>query len=127
VAGQMEQHPIVRCVTAAMRAPDLVVVVPSRDRGDRFATGWTPPMLAFPEIEQGPPSLEGGRHLAAEALFKVDLPPGIVGIDLAVDFGMPCDGETMGRESDERVSPCSSRMPRRGVLRRPPGAPSSLR
>src|SRR2546430_5724711 len=97
VAGWVEEHPIVRGVAAAMRAPDLVMVVPSRGRGDRFAAAWTAPMLAFPEIEQGPPSLEGGRHPAAETCLKVQFPLGIVGIDLAVDLGMPGDGQTMSR------------------------------
>src|SRR5262249_22705238 len=52
-AGRVEQHPIVRGVTAAMRPPDLVMVVPSRDRGDRFTAVWTAPILALPEVQQG--------------------------------------------------------------------------
>ena len=51
VAGRVEQHPVVRGVTAAMRPPDLVMVVPSRDHGDRVAAVWTAPLLAFPEIQ----------------------------------------------------------------------------
>src|SRR4029453_15363831 len=82
VAGRVEQHPIVRGVTAAMRPPDLVMVVPSCDRGDRFAAVWTAPILALPEVQQGPASLQRGRHLKPLPLLQEDPPLGIVGVDL---------------------------------------------
>jgi hypothetical protein len=103
VAGRVEQHPIVRGVTAAMRAPDLVRVVPSRDRGDRVAAVWTAPILALPEVQQGSPSLQRGRHLQTLTVLQVELPLGIVGIDLTVDLGMPYDGEAMGRKQADRL------------------------
>ena len=89
VAGRVEQHPIVRGVTAAMRPPDLVMVVPSRDRGDCFAAVWTAPILTLPEVQQGSTSLQRGRHLEPLTLLQVGLPLGIVGVDLTVDLGMP--------------------------------------
>ena len=103
VAGRVEQHPIVRGVTAAMRPPDLVMVVPSRDRGDRFAAVWTAPILALPEVQQGSTSLQRGRHLETLTLLQVGLPLGIVGVDLTVDLGMPYDGEAMGRKQADRL------------------------
>ena len=103
VAGRVEQHPIVRGVTAAMRAPDLVMVVPSCDRGDRFAAVWTAPILAFPEVQQGPASFERGRHLQPLTLLQVELPLGIVGVDLTVDLGVPFDGQAMSRKQVDRL------------------------
>src|SRR2546430_12758508 len=98
VAGRVEERPIVRGVTAAMRPPDLVMVVPSCDRGDRFAAVWTAPILAFPEVQQGPASFQRGRHLQTLTLLQVELPLGIVGVDLTVDLGMPFDGQAMSRK-----------------------------
>ena len=95
VAGRVEQPPIVRGVTAAMRPPDLVMVVPSRDRGDCFAAVWTAPLLTLPEGQHGSPSLQRGRHLETLPLLQVGLPLGIVGVDLTVALGMPYDGEAM--------------------------------
>ena len=58
MAGRVEQHPIVWCVTTAMRAPHYMMVVPSRHRGDRFTAVWAAPMLAFPEGKDGHVSFE---------------------------------------------------------------------
>ena len=98
VAGRVQQHPIVRCVTAAMRSPDLVMAVPPRESGHRFATMRTAPILTFPETQQGSTSFERGSHLERESLLKIDLPLRVVGISLACDLGVPLDGETMGRK-----------------------------
>ena len=103
VAGRVEQHPIVRGITAAMRPPDLMMVVPSRDCGDRLAAVWTAPILALPEVQQGSTSLQRGRHLETLTLLQVGLPLGIVGVDLTVDLGMPDDGEAMGRKQADRL------------------------
>src|SRR6266849_9453370 len=103
VAGWVEQHPIVRGVTAAMRSPDLVMAVPSCNRGDRFAAVWTAPILAFPEVQQGPASFQGGRHLETLTLLQVVLPLGIVGVDLTVDLGMPYDGQAMSCTQMDRL------------------------
>ena len=65
-----------------------VMVVPSRDRGNRFAAVWTAPILALPEVQQGSTSFQRGRHLKPLTLLQVDLPLGIVGVDLTVDLGM---------------------------------------
>src|SRR5215510_11432567 len=51
VTGRVQQHPIVRCVTAAVRAPDLVVAVPPRDRSDGLTTACAVSLLASPEIQ----------------------------------------------------------------------------
>src|SRR5215475_14171248 len=98
VTSWVEQHPIVYGRTAPVRAPDLVLVVPSCGRGDREATVRAAPMLACPERENGVPALEGGCHRAAQALFEVQLPLWVVGIHLALNLGMPGDGEPVGRE-----------------------------
>jgi len=95
MAGGVEQHAIAGRVTPAMRPPDLVMVVPSGDRGDRVAAVRAASVLAFPEGEQRVTSLEGDRHLEAEALFDVDLPLGIVGIHSVLDLGVPGDVQSM--------------------------------
>src|SRR5262245_11464444 len=58
LTGRVQQHPIVRCVTAAVRAPDLVVAVPPRDRSDGLTTVRTVSLLASPEMQQGSTSFE---------------------------------------------------------------------
>ncbi len=103
VAGRVEQHPIVWCVTTAMRAPHHMMVVPSRHRGDRFTAVWAAPMLAFPEGKDGHASFEGGRHLETQTFLKVELPLGIVGVDRIVDLDMSLNGETMRRKKVDRL------------------------
>ena len=48
VTGREQQHTIVRCVTAAMRASDLVVAGPPRERSDGLTTVRTVSLLASP-------------------------------------------------------------------------------
>jgi hypothetical protein len=72
------------------------MAVPPRESGHRFATMRTAPILTFPETQQGSTSFERGSHLERESLLKIALPLRIVGISLAFDLGVPCDGETMG-------------------------------
>jgi len=103
VAGRVEQHPIVWCVTTAMRAPHHMMVVPSRHCGDRFTAVWAAPMLAFPEGKDGHASFEGGRHLETQTFLKVELPLGIVGVDRIVDLDMSLNGETMRRKKVDRL------------------------
>jgi hypothetical protein len=98
VAGWVQWHPIVRCVTAAMRSPNLVMAVSSCDRGSRFVTAGATSILTSPEIEQVSKSFERGSHLESESLLRIKLPLRVGGIGLAVDLGVPLDGETMSRK-----------------------------
>src|SRR5919198_118544 len=103
VAGGVGEHPTFRGVTAPLRPPHPAVVVSFRDRGDRFAAVWTAPILAFPEVQQGPASFQRGRHLKTLTLLQIELPLGIVGVDLTVDLSMPFDGYAMSRKQVDRL------------------------
>jgi len=65
VAGRVEQHPIVRGITAAMRPPDLVMVVPSCESGNRLVADGAEAVLLFPQVQQLPSAFEVVRHLHA--------------------------------------------------------------
>jgi hypothetical protein len=92
----VQQPLMVRCVTAAMRAPNLVVAGPPRDQSDGLTTVRTVSPLAPPEMPPGSMSFAGGRHLERATLLQRELPLRVVGIGLTRDLGVPCDGETMG-------------------------------
>ena len=93
-----------RVVTAAVRTPHLVVAMPSRVRGNHFATAWAASLLPLPEGEHASLSTEGRGHLAIQTLFEVGLPAEVVGIRPARNFGMACDRETVGREEMHRLA-----------------------
>jgi hypothetical protein len=96
VASRVQQHPIIRGVTAAMRSPHLVMAVPPCEGGNRCAAVRTTPILTSPKMQQGSTSFEGIRHFASKSLFKIEFPLRVVGIGLAFDLGVSFDGETMG-------------------------------
>src|SRR5262245_52814593 len=96
VASRVQQHPIVRGVTAAMRSPHLVMAVPPCEGGNRCAAVRTTPILTSPKMQQGSTSFEGIRPFASKSLFKIEFPLRVVGIGLAFELGVSFDGETRG-------------------------------
>ena len=96
VASRVQQHPIVRGVTAAMRSPHLVMAVPPCEGGNRCAAVRTTPILTSPKMQPGSTSFEGIRHCASTSLFNIEFLLRVVGIGRAFDLGVSCDGETMG-------------------------------
>src|SRR5712692_2614287 len=71
--------------------------VPSRCGCNRVPAVGTTTALALPEVEQGSAPFEGGGHRGGEALLEIQVPPGVVGIGPARDFGMARDRETVSR------------------------------
>jgi hypothetical protein len=94
VAGWMEQNQIPQMVSTALRAWHKMMDVPARHGGDRVMAYWTCAMLVLPQGPYPSVPLQGVAHLNAETLFAVPLPLGIIGVCVAFDCGMPCDGHT---------------------------------
>ena len=89
VAVRMQQHPILGTIRSTARAPDDVVIMPSRQGRDGLPADWATPLLGSPEVKRLPVAPELGRHLYAQAGRKVALPGRIIGIGLPSDFHMP--------------------------------------
>src|SRR5262249_17219540 len=95
VAVRMQEHVVGSRIRAPSQPGELMMVVPSRDGGDRLSTVGTPTTLPLPEGEQEVAPFERGSHLSGEALLEVQFPAGIVGIGPVRDFGMARDGDTV--------------------------------
>src|SRR5712691_9293765 len=81
-------------ISTSLRARHEMVDVPACHGCDRLVAYGAFAILVLPK---GPyPSLpfQGVAHLNAEALFKVKLPLGIIGVCVTFDFDMPFDGYT---------------------------------
>ena len=63
-------HPI----CSPMTAPPEMMVMPTRQVGNRLPTDRTAPLLFLPQIQQLPTTLQVVCHSHAEALFEVDFP-----------------------------------------------------
>ena len=61
----MQEHPVVCRIAAPIGPPDSVMVVPSRESGDRLVADGAEPLLLFPQVQQLPSAFEVVCHLHA--------------------------------------------------------------
>ena len=59
MARWMEQHPVTGSVTAPVRTPDHMVVLPPGEIGDRLGTNGAQTLLLMPQVQQRPLSVQG--------------------------------------------------------------------
>lgn len=65
MAVGMQEHSVVRRITAPLRPPDDVMVMPSCHAGDFLVADRAKTVLLLPEVQQLPPPLEVVCHLHA--------------------------------------------------------------
>ena len=65
MTGGMQEHPVVCRIAAPVGPPDSVMVVPSRESGDRLVADAAEPILLLPQVPQLPSTFEVVRHLHA--------------------------------------------------------------
>ena len=91
VTGGMQEHTVVCRIATPVGPPDPVMVMPSRESGNRLVADGTETVLLFPQVQQLPSAFEGVRHLHAEAFLKVHFPLRVVGVCRPFDLHMPLD------------------------------------
>src|ERR671925_92521 len=91
VTGGMQEHTVVCRIAPPVGPPDPVMVMPSRESGDRLVADGTETVLLFPQVQQLSSAFEGVRHLHAEAFLKVHFPLRVVRVCRPCDLHMPLD------------------------------------
>ena len=92
VTLRMEEQTVLGRIRAAMRSPNKVVVVPSREFGDFLVADRTEAVLFFPEANKLASLSEIVHHFEAKSLLKVDFPSRVVRVGFAFDFSVSFDG-----------------------------------
>src|SRR5262249_17776895 len=78
VAVGVQEDTVLWGISAPIRPPDHMMVVPSCQCGDLLVADRTETVLVFPQVQQLPSAFEGVCHLHAEACFKIHFPLGVV-------------------------------------------------
>src|SRR5262245_60402128 len=91
VAVGMEKYPIFRAVTAAMRPPHDMMVVPSSQHRDLLTAYGTNTVLRFPEMQQLSTASQVGFHLHTQLVFEVFLPVRVVRVGIRFQLDIALD------------------------------------
>ena len=92
VTGGMQEHTVICRIAPPIDPPDPVMVMPSRESGNRLVTDGTETVLLFPQVQQLPSAFEGMCHFHAEAFFKVHFPLRVIRVGCPFDLDMPLNG-----------------------------------
>jgi hypothetical protein len=97
----VQEHAVSCAVRSAVRPPDAMMIMPSRQVRNRLMTDRTKTALLSPQVQQFASSLEVICHGHAEALFKVDFPGRVKRIRCAFDLRVPLDRHPGGGEQPD--------------------------
>jgi hypothetical protein len=85
----VQEHTVFRAIRPALRSPNDVMVVPSRQFGDLLVTDRATPVLFSPEMQQLFSPFEVACHLDAEALLEVGFPRRIERVGCSLYLNVP--------------------------------------
>src|SRR5438132_6234276 len=103
VACRVEEHSVSCPITAPMRTPYHVVVVPPGEVGDRLGADGADATLLLLQVQQRPSAAQGGGHLQPEPGFEVAFPGWVIRIGCSFDLDVPKDGHAGGGEQLDRL------------------------